>query len=50
MEPIGNDVITQETYGELLDELMLLQAEEKFEGKSNKDRITEIKTLLQISD
>ena len=47
MERIG-DTITQEKYGDLLDELMLLQAEEHFDGKDNEKRICEIKTLLEM--
>ncbi|MHB1453918.1 MAG: hypothetical protein ACYCYM_08235 [Saccharofermentanales bacterium] len=47
MERIG-DFLTQDTYTDLISELMLLEVEEQTDGKDNKKRIDEIKTLLEI--
>jgi len=42
------DFLTQDDYTDLNCELMLLEVEEQTEGKDNRKRIDEIKTLLEI--
>ncbi len=39
-------ILTQEEFERLSSELLLLEAEEKFDGKDNSKRIQEIKDLL----
>lgn len=45
MEKIGG-ILTQEEFEKLSSELIVLEAEEKFEGKNNKARIEEIKKII----
>lgn len=42
-----NKILTQEEYEMLTSELMVLKAEEKFDGKDNTIRIKEIKNIIE---
>ena len=49
MNAIGK-IITQDEYSKMMSELLVLQAEEQFEGKDNSKRIKEIKELFEIKE
>ncbi len=47
MEKI-NGILTQEEFEKLSSELIILEAEEQFDGKDNKARIEEIEKIIEM--